>query len=69
MIGEIVRSRRVQTTLLGFIPTAGQETVVVEPDVTVWLSLEPRDVPAWLAFLPVDSYVWKIASIDEPAGK
>jgi hypothetical protein len=66
MVGEIVRSRRVQTTLLGFIPTAGQETVVVEPDVTVWLSLQPQTAPDWLAILPVDSFVWKIETIEEP---
>ncbi len=67
MIGEIVRSRRVQTTLLGFIPTAGQATVVVEPDVTVWLTLRPQELPDWLRFLPAESFAWKIESIEEPA--
>jgi hypothetical protein len=67
MIGEIVRSRRVETTLMGFIPTAGQETIVVAPNVTLWLTLETRPVPDWLGFLPLESQVWKIESIDEPA--
>jgi len=66
MVGEIVRSRRFETTLLGFIPTAGQETVVVEPDVTVLLTLERQLPPTWLGFLPVDSIAWKIESIEEP---
>ncbi len=65
MIAEIVRNQRVETTLLGFVPTAGQETVVVEHALTVWLTLQPQPVPGWLEPLPLDSFAWKIESIEQ----
>jgi hypothetical protein len=68
MIGEIVRNERVETTLLGFIPTASQQTVVVEPGVTVWLQLQPQPLPEWLEGLPMESQAWKIVAVEEPAG-
>lgn len=65
MIGEIVRSERVETTLLGFIPTASQQTVVVERGMTVWLRLERRPLPDWLDELRLESYAWKISTIED----
>jgi hypothetical protein len=66
MIAEIVRSQRIETTLFGFVPTASQQTVVVEPDVTIWLTLEPQPMPEWLGFLRLESFAWKVESISEP---
>jgi hypothetical protein len=61
---EIVRSRRVETTLLGIIPTASQETVVVAHTHTISLELVRDAPPAWLSAVPLESYVWKISSVD-----
>jgi hypothetical protein len=67
MVVEIVRSERVQTTLLGIVPTAAQETVVVEPALTIDLALERAATPPWLPFAGIESYVWKISSVEAPA--
>jgi hypothetical protein len=63
-VGELVRSQRVETTLLGFIPTASQETVAVEPVVTIWLRLAPQVPPAQLTFLQLESPTWLIEKVD-----
>ncbi|CAN5776816.1 hypothetical protein BH24CHL5_BH24CHL5_03580 [soil metagenome] len=68
MVGELVRSQRVETTVLGVIPTAGQQTVVVEPALIVWLSLERQPAPTWLPIGWLDSYAWKIAAVEHAAG-
>jgi hypothetical protein len=61
---EIVRSQRVETTLLGIIPTAAQETVPAdEPGLVIMLDLVRDAPPAWWPLPPLDSYVWKISSI------
>ena len=65
MVVELVRNERVQTTVLGFIPTAGQQEVVVERDMTIWLEQQPQAAPAWLLIDGLDSYAWKISSIDD----
>ena len=67
IVVEIVRSRRVETTLLGIIPTAAQETVVVAHTHTIWLALVRDAPPAWLSAVPLESYVWKISSVDPVA--
>ncbi len=64
MVVEIVRSRAVEATVLGFIPTASQETVVVEQAAVIWLTLEPEREPDWLPSLGAQSYAWKISSIE-----
>lgn len=64
IVVDIVRSRRVQTTLLGVIPTAAQETVTVERALTIWLRLVPDEPPSWWPLPRLDSYVWKIDAID-----
>jgi len=61
---EIVRDERVQTTVLGFIPTAGQQTVVVEREMTIWLEQDDQPQLTWLPFGGFDSYSWRISAID-----
>lgn len=67
MVVEIVRSRRVETTVLGIVPTAGQETVAIERDMTIWLELQRQPPPAWMPFGGFDSYSWRISSIEAGA--
>jgi len=64
MTVEIVRDERVQTTVLGFIPTAGQQTVVVEREMTIWLEQDDQPQLTWLPFGGFDSYSWRISAID-----
>lgn len=66
---EVVRSRRIETTLLGIIPTAGQETVVVEPALYIWLTLEQQPPQFGLRMPGLESYVWKIERLEVPAGE
>lgn len=53
---ELVRSESYQTTILGFIPTAGQRTVVVTPLLDVAVVEEPV-----AGYLP--STVWRIDTV------
>ena len=62
---EIVRNERVQSTVLGIIPTAGQQTVVVERDLTIWLEQQRQPRLDWLPFDGLESYSWKISSIED----
>lgn len=66
MAVQIVREERVQTTVLGVFPTAGQQTVPVETDLTIWL-VQQRQTVAWLPLAGLDSFTWKILSIDDSA--
>jgi len=61
---ELVRNERVETTVLGIIPTAGQQTVIVERDMTIWLEQQRQPRPSWLPIDGLDSYSWKISRID-----
>ncbi|MEA2676495.1 MAG: hypothetical protein QOJ81_636 [Chloroflexota bacterium] len=54
---ELVRSESYQTTLLGFIPTAGQRTVVIAPLMTLAV-VEQASAGAWLK-----SSTWRIAFV------
>jgi len=65
MIVELVRNERVASTVLGIIPTAGQQEVTVERDMTIWLEQQPETPVSWLPFDGFDSYSWKIVSIDD----
>lgn len=60
---EIVRRQRVETVLLGFIPTATQQTVVVEQLGTVSLRSIAAEPPAWLP-VRTGGRVWRIESVD-----
>jgi hypothetical protein len=61
---ELVRNERVETTVLGFVPTAGQQTVVIERDLRIWLVQQPQPRPSWLPFDGLDSQSWKISSVE-----
>jgi len=65
MVVELVRNERVATTVLGVIPTAGQQEVTVEQEMTVLLDQQLQAPPAWLPLDGLDSYSWKITSIDD----
>jgi hypothetical protein len=65
MVVELVRNERVATTVLGVIPTAGQQEVTIERDMTIWLEQQPDTPPPWLPFSGLESYSWKISSIDD----
>lgn len=62
---ELVRNERVEDTVLGVIPTAGQQEVVVEHDMTIWFDQELQQPPPWLPFGGLQSYAWKISAIDD----
>lgn len=63
---EIVRRQRVETVLLGFIPTARQETVVVEQLGTISLRALPVAGPSWLPPLRTGARAWRIESVGLP---
>jgi len=66
---EIVRDEQVKTTVLGFIPTAGQQTVVVEQDMTILLEQDDEPKLTWLPFGGFNSSSWKISAVySSPAG-
>ena len=58
---ELVRSESYQTTLLGFIPTAGQRTVVVAPVLAIHVFEQ-------LVAGPLESSVWRISSVEALEG-
>jgi hypothetical protein len=60
---DIVRQEEVQTTILGFIPTASQETVTVERAGVISLRLVPVAAPDWLGIGGIDSSQWLIESV------
>jgi hypothetical protein len=60
---EIVRRQRVETTLLGFIPTATQETVVVEQVGSIDLRALPDTPPSWLSGVNTGARVWLIETV------
>ncbi|MDP8904134.1 MAG: hypothetical protein M3N29_02245 [Chloroflexota bacterium] len=61
---DIVRRQRVETMLLGIIPTATQQTVVVDELGLVRLRAVPADPPAWLPGLRPLARVWRIESLE-----
>jgi hypothetical protein len=60
---EIVRRQRVENMVLGIVPTATQETVVVERAGTITLSLVPEPAMSWLPFGRLDSVAWRIQGV------
>jgi len=61
---QIVRDQTVQSTVLGFIPTAGDQTVTVETDMTIWLEQVDDPQLTWLPGGGFDSSSWKISGIE-----
>ena len=61
---EIVRRQRVETVLLGFIPTAAQQTVVVEQLGTVRLRALPAPGLPWLPAVRTGARIWRIDGVD-----
>lgn len=60
---DIVRRQRVETMILGIVPTAGQETVVVERAGTITLLLVQQPVMVWLPFGRLPSFAWKVERV------
>jgi len=60
---DIVRLQRVETMLLGFIPTASQETVVVEPAGAITVTLVDQPPPEWLSSARLSSSAWLIQNV------
>jgi hypothetical protein len=61
---EIVRRQRVETVLLGFIPTATQETVVVEELGMIRLMSLPAPPAPWLPLIHTGARAWRIDTVD-----
>lgn len=60
---DIVRQEEVQTTILGFIPTASQETVAVERAGVISLRLVPQPSVGWLPVGHLASSSWLIENV------
>lgn len=60
---DIVRRQRVETMVMGIIPTASQETVVVERAGTISLALVEQPAVDWLPFGRLSSFGWKIVGV------
>ena len=65
---DIVRSQRVETMLLGIVPTASQESVIVEPVGTITLELVEQPGPDWLPIGRLTSPVWRIEGVSVGPG-
>lgn len=63
VVVDIVRSQQFQNMVLGIIPTASQQTVLVEQAGTIRLRLEEQPATTWLSIGQLDSYAWKIDSV------
>ena len=60
---DIVRLQRVETMVLGIVPTAGQETVLVEQAGVITLTLVPQPPVEWLPFGRLESSAWRINGV------
>lgn len=63
---EIVRRQRVETTLFGIIPTASQQTMLVERAGTIEFRAQPASGPGWLPALSLAGQVWLIERVELP---
>jgi hypothetical protein len=66
---DIIRRQRVETTLFGLIPTATQETVLVERAGLIRLHALPAPLPAWLPAGQPPPRVWRIDEVRLPLGE
>jgi hypothetical protein len=60
---DIVRRQRVETMILGIVPTAGQETVTVERAGAITLAMVDEPPAAWLPFGRLASSAWRIEGV------
>jgi hypothetical protein len=60
---DIVRSQRVETMVLGIVPTATQANVIVEPVGTITLTLVEEPGAEWLPFGRLNSQSWQIEDV------
>ena len=60
---DIVRLQRVETMVLGVVPTAGQQTVLVEQAGVITLALVPQPPAEWLPVGRLDSSSWRIDGV------
>jgi len=60
---DIVRLQRVETMVLGIIPTASQQTVVVEPAGAITVTLVNQPPPEWLPTARLASSAWLIQEV------
>jgi hypothetical protein len=60
---DIVRSQRVEDTILGIVPTATQENVIVEVVGTITLALVDEPAADWLPFGRLSSQEWRIEDV------
>jgi hypothetical protein len=65
---DIVRLQRVENLVLGLVPTASQQTVVVERAGSVTLALVEQPPPDWLPFGRLMSFAWRIQAVEIGAG-
>jgi hypothetical protein len=63
---DIVRRQRVETSLFGIIPTATQETVLVERAGRIELRAVPAELPSWLTAVQPPARVWRIEQVRLP---
>lgn len=60
---DVVRRQRVETSLFGLIPTATQETVLVERAGLIRLRAVPASLPSWLRLGQREPRTWKIEEV------
>lgn len=60
---DIVRLQRVETTVLGIVPTAGQQTVLVEQAGVITVALIPQPPLDWLPVGRLESFAWRISGV------
>lgn len=63
---DIVRRQRIETTLLGIIPMATQQTVLLQQAGLIHLRAVPAALPAWWPPGQQPPHVWKIEQVDLP---
>ena len=61
---DLVRLQRIESELLGIVPTASQQTVVIAREMVVRFALLPEPGLDWLPAGLLDSWSWQITSID-----
>ena len=61
---DLVRLQRIESEVLGVIPTASQQTVVIAREMVVRFALLPEPGLDWLPSGLLDSSSWQISSID-----